>query len=347
MPHYLVDLYRTRDPFSGLGRFCHDLGEALLAQARADEHFTFLVPRGYRPASLSGASFVDDNFLLRHFPTLHQRYDVWHSTYQLRSHAPKPGVPNLLTVHDLNFLVEKDERRAAGYLRQLQREVDGAAVLTAISNATRDTLVQHVRTGGKPVHVIHNGVKMPAGAKAERPAVVGNDPYLLCVSVFKEKKDLHTLLPMLQHVPAHRLVLVGDNATAYGQRIKELIAREGLDQRVVLTGTVDEATKWALYQHCAAFVLPSSAEGFGIPPVEAMLAGKPVVVNGISSLREVGGAAAGYFTDADPAHMAAVVREQLSAFHADPSLSERNQRHAARFSWASCAESYLRLYRQC
>jgi glycosyltransferase involved in cell wall biosynthesis len=115
----------------------------------------------------------------------------------------------------------------------------------------------------------------------------------------------------------------------------------------LIPGRVDQETRYALYTHCDAFLFQSLAEGFGMPVIEAMIAGAPVIANDGTSLREVGGVAAGYFTSFDHVRMAAAVRGHLQSFHADAAASTaRGRANAQRFNWEQCARSYLDLYRR-
>jgi glycosyltransferase involved in cell wall biosynthesis len=108
---------------------------------------------------------------------------------------------------------------------------------------------------------------------------------------------------------------------------------------------IDDAQKTWAYAHCAGFLFPSLAEGFGLPPIEAMHFGKPVFLARRTCLPEIGGDAAYYFDDFAPAAMRAVVEGGL-ARGAGPARAEAVRQHAAQFDWDRCAARYLALYRR-
>lgn len=339
MPEILVDILKCKDLYSGLGQFSMNFGEALQARAPGDHRITFLAPPGFELAG--EASYERPNWRKRYLPVFNEPYDLWHSLHQFPSFRPGPRSKWMLTVHDLNFLLEKEPAKADRYLQRLQRNIHMADVVTAISHFTRHELEHHIDLRGKHVHVIHNGVKTPTGTSGDHHG----RPYFLSLGVFKEKKHFHALLPLMAHFPEHDLVLAGNNSTAYGERIKSGIRELGLQERVHLPGAVDEQEKFRLYSHCEAFLFPSLAEGFGLPVIEAMMLGKPVFLSKATSLPEIGGDVAFYFEALDAEAMARTMTEGLRMFNVDPLASkERLKRHAAQFSWEACMEKYVALY---
>ncbi|MDE2161264.1 MAG: glycosyltransferase, partial [Burkholderiales bacterium] len=107
----------------------------------------------------------------------------------------------------------------------------------------------------------------------------------------------------------------------------------------------DDAQKAWAYARCSGFLFPSLAEGFGLPPIEAMHFGKPVFLARRSCLPEIGGDAADYFDDFEPAAMRAVVERGLRRA-AEPGRADAVRAHAARFDWDRAADDYLALYRR-
>jgi glycosyltransferase involved in cell wall biosynthesis len=108
---------------------------------------------------------------------------------------------------------------------------------------------------------------------------------------------------------------------------------------------VSEEEKCWYYRKCLAFALPSRAEGFGLPVIEAMHYGKPVFLSNLAALPEIGGEAAYYFESFDAAAMQEVFRTGLADYEA-AGRSAAIRRHALRYSWDDAAAAYLRLYRQ-
>jgi glycosyltransferase involved in cell wall biosynthesis len=131
---------------------------------------------------------------------------------------------------------------------------------------------------------------------------------------------------------------------AYLQKIKQEAVRWGVEHRVIIAGAITDAQKQWYYQQCEAFVFPSIAEGFGMPVLEAMYFGKPVFLSTHTSLPEIGGSLAYYFTSFDPDEMRNAVEQGLQHYH-QTSPQQALQRHALSFSWSAAARQYLTMYR--
>jgi glycosyltransferase involved in cell wall biosynthesis len=123
-----------------------------------------------------------------------------------------------------------------------------------------------------------------------------------------------------------------------------MLADRGL-RNVHIQLDLSEAQKAWLYATCEGFLFPSLAEGFGLPPLEAMCFGKPVFLSRLTSLPEVGGDAAYYFDDFDAATMRRTVRAGI-ARHTTERRDALANEQAKRFSWSRCADEYVALYRK-
>jgi glycosyltransferase involved in cell wall biosynthesis len=209
---------------------------------------------------------------------------------------------------------------------------------------------EHLRIPvSKPVQVIPNGVAVdPAGAPTVVPDALSSlaeSPFLLFLGVIHPKKNVHTLLPLLEAFPDYRLVLAGPDGHPYAQHLREQAQKLGVADRFLMPGAVDEAAKLWLYAHCEAFLFPSLSEGFGLPVAEAMTFGKPVFSSNLTSLPEVGGKEAYYFDDFEPENMAKVLHDGLHDFGQNALRQERLRKRAAGFSWPNVARDYWALYK--
>jgi glycosyltransferase involved in cell wall biosynthesis len=346
--HGLIDLYKVKDLYSGLGQFSLHLGMELAAEPKGIQ-FDFLLPdvasAKLFPANAS-VNFVKAGFQKRYLPGMNPDYDFWHCTQQFPSHLPKKGTPMMLTVHDLNFLVDKPKSKAAQYLKRLQQNVDRAQIITAISEFSKKEIEQHIDLKGKKVEVVYNGVSSTT-APPQQPSININKPFLFALGVFKSTKNFHVLLEMVQNMHDVQLIIAGNNQTTYGEKIKTLISENRLEEKVMLCGTVSEAEKKWLYQNCMAFLFPSIAEGFGIPLVEAMQEGKPCFISNKGSLPEIGGTCVYTFEHFDPDYMQQFFRNKLEDFkQKEQELREKMRLHVAQFEWKTCAQSYIALYQK-
>jgi glycosyltransferase involved in cell wall biosynthesis len=261
---------------------------------------------------------------------------------------------SVVTVHDLGYLHEPQAHRRLDrlYLDLSNRyHVCAATRLLAISQATKDDLVRRYGVAPERVIVTHlaagadmRPVDDPARVVAvkSRCGIAGD--YLLYVGTLQPRKNLARLvqafaLVSAQH-PTLQLVLAGKKGWMY-EEIFAQVRRMGLERRVVFTGYVDGEELPALYSGALAFVFPSLYEGFGMPVLEAMACGAPVVAANTSSLPEVAGDAALLVDPTDVAALSAA----LSRLAGDPALRSdlraRGLVQAVRFSWERCARETL------
>ncbi|MBC7570821.1 MAG: glycosyltransferase family 4 protein [Spirosoma sp.] len=360
MPKLFIDTERLRDLNSGLGQVCLNLGHELVQQCASQSaswELTFLVPPG-QSGIFGGArsgvpvGYVEASWLRKFY--IPGRYDVWHCLHQDSTYLPRAGQGKLLlTIHDLNFLNRSDysDAKKARKRQDLQRRVDQATALTTISNATSDDVRANLRVDTKPLTVIYNGVatdpfQAPTEPDAEELKPLAQQPYFLFVGVIHPKKNVHTLLPLLEAFPDYRLVLAGPDDHPYARHIYEQAENLGVLNRLVMPGAVSENDKLWLYAHCEAFLFPSLSEGFGLPAVEAMRFGKPVFLSTLTSLPEIGGKEAYYFQDFEPESMAKVLHDGLHDFGQNTLRQERQLRRASEFTWTKAAEAFWILYQK-
>jgi len=345
MVKLLVDIYKTNDLYSGLGQYSLNFADELMKYCPSTLEPGFLFPSGFPFPKDPGAEWIRAAFWQRYIPRLSPKPIIWHSLHQFPSHLPHPQSKFILTVHDLNFLTEKSPAKAAKYLKILQRNADRATAVTVISDYTSKIFKEHVETGNKEVITINDGVKLEPRPDATMPHWLPEKPFFFSLSVFKEKKNFHSLIPLMDHFPDHLLVLGGNNQTEYGDSIREMIRDSAVSENIILAGTLDEDEKYWLYKHCKAFLFPSLAEGFGLPVIEAMLAGKQVFLSRMACLPETGGVLAFYWDNFDAREMAAVLRNGLELREKEPgACSDEIRDYASRYNWENCIMKFLELY---
>jgi glycosyltransferase involved in cell wall biosynthesis len=177
--------------------------------------------------------------------------------------------------------------------------------------------------------------------------------YILTVGTVEPRKNLATLLTAYARLPqdireSHPLVIVGmrgwvGDSSHYGE-VAALAERLGLAEKVIFAGYLPDDELPAVYSGAAAFVFPSLYEGFGLPPLEAMACGTPVVSSNAASLPEVVGEAAVLF-DPQSAEALTAALERLLTHEADANaLIARGLDQARRFSWERCARETLASY---
>lgn len=286
------------------------------------------------------------------------RQDAYHVVDHTYAHLVHelPAARTIVTCHDVDafrsLFDPGTEPRGVMFRRMTQRVLDGlrrAAVVTCDSVATRDALVEHgLRT--TRLEVVPLGVHPAFTPAVGGFTATGTDaPTLLHVGSTIPRKRIDVLLTVFarvrDRVPDARLVRIGGAFTA-PQRA--LARRLGIDGAITVMPRVERDVLADGYRRAALVLLPSEAEGFGLPVVEAMACGTPVVASELPVLREVGGAAASYAAVADVDGWTSVVGDLLVERATAPDHWEQRRRaavtQARRFTWEECARRMAELY---
>ncbi len=259
----------------------------------------------------------------------------------------------IITVHDLTFLrypqfLTAESRRY--YNGQVARAVTIADHILADSHATKADLIDLLGVPASKVTVVWlapDARFKPQPLRAGRPGVP--DRYLLFVGTFEPRKNVAGLLSAYRllldrDTSAPPLVIAGRRGWLFDKALAR-VERLGLHRRVLFLDAPADDDLVALYNGAATLALPSYYEGFGLPVLEAMACGVPVVISDRGSLPEIAGGAA-LVVDPDDADALATAIEQI--LH-DPSLAEQLRQkglaRAAEFTWERCARETLAVYR--
>ncbi|MEN3940934.1 glycosyltransferase family 1 protein [Prosthecobacter sp. SYSU 5D2] len=267
-----------------------------------------------------------------------------HSFADLLKKVP-PGVKTVITVHDLIPLTEHSGLTASQQVR-FARTVANVALadrVVCVSQHTRSEVRRLLHIPEEKLHVLPNGTStLPAPEESMRQHLSGLPPFILTVGSSRPRKNLALLPPLARHLAAqgHRATLV-----RAGDRLDESLASE-IRQHADLheLGGVSDAALAAAYATAALTLVPSTHEGFGLPVLEAMHAGCPVVHSLATSLPEVAGEAGLGFDPADAAQAAALCLQILT----DPSLRQQKisagLERAAEFTWKAHWQGLQKIY---
>ncbi len=350
----LVDLSKLQGAYCGLWEVARRFGQALSENIDYDRwELTFLVP-GKHPFADSRVRYLRLRWWHRFLAYWQHRYDVLHGLAQNTPYLRRKLSHRkyVITLHDLNFLYEKEGSSRKRYLRKYQRGLSGVDYLVFISHFVEGDTMAHLKLHGAKHAVVYNGVAQRPAAETSQVAAALEQrlrakPFLFFISTFTRKKNIHLLVDMMKHLPDLTLVVAGRVVHHdYYREVRRAIEVAGLSDRIALVGTVSDAEKYWLYDHCKAFVFPSQAEGFGIPPIEAMQAGKPVFAARSTSIPEVCGSMAFYWETLEGEPMAAVVRQGLDARQAPQNNADLLRAHADKYSWKRCAQEYIKIYEE-
>ena len=342
MAKVYLDLEKLKTPNSGLGQFGLHLSNEIIKRLGKNNVGVY-IPEAYTEYYQGVESKTTS--ILHKYIGVEVKALVWHSFHQEAVYFPKDKqVKLVLTIHDLNFLDKYSGAKRKRHLRRLQHLVSAVSAVAFISRYTRKIAESHLTfPEGITKSVIYNGLAVQTDLLPKRPSFVkGVQPFLFTIGIVGEKKNFHTLVKMMLHLPDLKLFISGTNKTAYGKSIKELIKQYKLEQQVFLTGEITEEEKIWMYKNCSAFVFPSLSEGFGLPVVEAMHFGKPLVLSNKTSLPEIGGTLADYFYSFDEKEMANTVIKAINSYTLEK-RAELMQRSEL-FCWKKAAKDYVRLY---
>lgn len=282
--------------------------------------------------------------------------DLTHSLYFT---APLfRAMPTIVTVHDaISLLPEYAHKRTATvYARLMRRTARRASSIITVSNHARNEVAAAL---DYPIDRIHVTYEAPDPALCRATDLEVRDQlrrkyglprsYVLYLGGTERRKNIETLVRAWSGVSsdAVKLVIVGRFSTIPDPLFPDipgLVSELGLDDRVHLLDGVEEADLAALYSHAIVFCYPSLYEGFGLPPLEAMACGTPVLSSDATSLPEVLGDGAELLPAQDAASWSKALERALDDDPWAVELARRGQAWVKRYSWSRTAEETLFVY---
>ncbi|MGH7320633.1 MAG: glycosyltransferase family 4 protein [Candidatus Rokuibacteriota bacterium] len=305
---------------------------------------------------------VGDLWLLAYLPLrlARLRADLFHGPAVFLP-LLKLGYRTVVTIHDLvSFLFpETVPRKYSLYMRVMTRlAVRSADRIIAVSGATREDLRRILRVPDDKVVVIHEAVApefaVASGPETRRAVACRygiRPPYCLFVGNLEPRKNLIRLIEAFAHLKAGgaerfrslQLVLVGTRGWLYS-RIFRAVETHGIAADLVFTGYVQPADLPALYGGAVCFVFPSLYEGFGLPVLEAMSAGTPVVASRVGAIPEVVEDAALLVDAHRPTELAQAIESVVSDPVLRARLVARGRARAQMFTWERVARQTLAVY---
>ncbi len=355
----------------GIGRYTRELIKALAQQDRENPYRLFVAGRRMEtlpdppaPNFTWKVSPLSQEWLARlwHRARLPIPIERWTGPIVLL-HATdftlpptRKGVRTLLTVHDLSFVLapETATPRLRAYLnRAVPFSVARADHILADSEATRQDLMTLYHTPPEKISVLYSGVDAcfrPVKDEETLNAVrrrygIGDAPYIFSVGTVQPRKNYARLAEAVSRLdfPELKIVIAGGKGwlddSLYAQ-----IEKLGLQKRVLFLGFVPDEDLPALYSGARAFAFPSLYEGFGLPPLEAMACGVPVVTSNTSSLPEVVADAALLVDPYSVDELTMALRRVLEDDDLRSALIKRGLARTKRFTWERAASGLRRHY---
>lgn len=333
---------------TGVARYSRELGRAL--ERRRDwEVVRFAIGRGPVPVPVDCRHLtvplrvVHPTWRLLRFPTAERitgDVDVVHS---LDLVAPPTRAALVLTIHDLvtSEFPELHPRRAVRAQQRRLAQLQRAHAIVAVSKSTADAL-EALGIGDGKVHVVAEGLTaLPEPVDPPVP----DRPFVLTVGTLEPRKGHELLIRAFAEAGLEQVGLVFAGPTAGRSReLLDLASRLGIADRLTILGRVDDATLAGLYRDATVLCMPSFAEGFGLPVLEAMAAGLPAIASDLVALREVAGDAAVLVPVGDIGALTRALELTLGDQALRARLRAAGPPRAAGFTWNSAAEATIRAY---
>jgi glycosyltransferase involved in cell wall biosynthesis len=281
--------------------------------------------------------------------------DIFHATDFVL--PPVRQARTILTVHDLTFmrLPECAEAGLRAYLdKVVPRSIQRADLVLADSQSTKKDLIELLGVSPDKIEVVYAGVErrfrpmegeMALHRVKKRYGL--NFPFILSLGTLEPRKNFTRLIEAyaLMRDRGLKLVIAGGKGWLYDEifaKVEEL----GLEDKIIFPGFIADEDLPALYNLAKIFVFPSLYEGFGLPPLEAMACGTPVVTSDRPSLPEVVGGAGLMVEATDDQELARAMERVLTDENLRREMREKGLRQAAKFTWEAAAEKLLDVYRR-
>lgn len=289
--------------------------------------------------------------------------DIFHTQYIAPFWLPK-NIKLVLTIHDIsfNFFPQYIKKSDLFFLKALiPRSIRRADKIITVSESERKNIADFYKLPPKKVAFAYNGVNFERFSRKFSPKEIQkintryqipDTRYALYIGTLQPRKNIPILIEALNtYLNKHQkndihLVLAGNrNSHNFDKKIDKAIEKNNLKDKIIFPGWIDEDDKPALLQSAEYFIFPSLYEGFGIPVIEAMAAGTPVICSDIPVLREIGGEAALFFDPENSAQLVENISKILSGKNLRDGLIAQGKNAAQKFTWQKTAQKTLDIYK--
>jgi len=367
-----IDCRMYSSDFTGIGRYVYELTDNLFKIDQKNEYILFFNEPEFSKYELRHPNVKKVLANAPHYSLKeqtkflqilnHEKLDLMHFTH---FNAPLfYRRPSVVTIHDLTLHFYPGKKitsplHRAGYYRVIKSAVKKAKKIITVSQNTKKDLQVLMKTPSQKIHVIYEGVNEKFKPLTDKSAVDEvtkkyklDKPYLLYTGVWRSHKNLPNLLKAFHILKNDMdfdgyLVITGRKDPVYEADVIGQTATLQLEDDVIFTGLVKERELTPLYNGALMYVFPSLYEGFGLPPLEAMQCGVPVVAANASCVPEVCGTDnAVFFDPLNPQDMAEKIFDVISQKSLREKLIENGLKRVKQFSWKKMAEQTLEVYNE-
>lgn len=348
----------------GVGQYAFNLLLELHRQNKNDNYYIYLknLPLNDLPPTnnhwhyivFGPKQFWTKIALPLHLILFSKKLDLFFSpSHYSPSFSPFPTIP---TIHDIGYLKYQNQftkKDLYQLINWTQNSIKKAKHIVAVSQFTKNELINTYHISPNKISVIYNGVGNPPKTPLDFEKKVLDKfkitkPYFLAVGTLKPNKNYPFLIEafsiFLKKHPNHQLIIAGKKGWLFDE-IETIIKKLNLDTKVIFTDYINDTERWPLYKNAISLVIPSTYEGFGIPAIESQKMGTPVIASDIPSLREVLNDSALYI---NPISLATLVSafEKMLDNNFRKKLIEKCETQTKKFTWENSAKSLILLFHQ-
>jgi len=363
-----LDGYPLSEPLTGVGHYTLELARALARNFPLDQ-FELVSPKPFTGTLVEDNTLPNLSFAQAKLLSMRGRwwsvglplyarkasFDLFHGTnYELPLWNNRRSV---LTIHDLSTLLFPELHRRPLSRRARLRLPLTAKMATAIvtpTEAVKREVCEQLKCKPEKVTAIHEAPRSffrPASAAESaqtRKRLGVEDDFLLFVGTLEPRKNLLTLLKAFAQILREtqmrpQLVIAGGEGWLMSET-ESFVESAGIKDRLLFTGYLQDEELRALYSSCRAFIYPSLYEGFGLPPLEAMACGAPVIASRIAASQEVLRDAAVLIDPLDSESLTRAIVDCLKSDKRSKESRTRGLEHAEKFSWDRAARTTYEVY---
>ena len=341
MPIAIDATYSIGEELSGVGVYCHEI---LTGLATAHPKTPFLYC--YRPKqyfrSFGHRLFRNCSRFLLHDEFHVPRAELFHG---LNQRMPRKRMKHrVCTFHDLFVLTgnySTPEFRQVFTARSKQA-AERCDLIVAVSQFTASQVEEHLKVDRSRIRVIHHGVR-----DAADHTTFPRENLILHVGAIQERKNIARLVEAFETVPKDwKLVLAGSSSGFGAEKILQRIASSPARDRIQITGYLSGPALDRLFARSRIFAFPSLDEGFGMPVLEAMMRGVPVITSNRSALPEVAGNAALQIDPDDTEALSGAIHCLIGDSALNTKLIAAGKERAGKFTWRSAVNKTWEVYRE-
>lgn len=281
------------------------------------------------------------------WPALHG-FDIVHGTNYVV--PPAGGARELVTIHDLSAwkYPELLDTSTRNFPTLVTRSLERGAHIHTVSDFVAEEIKEHLKISAEKIHVIKNGFKKQNLGKSENGKKIAGGEYIFAIGTIEPRKDYPTLIKAMSKIseifPNLKLVIAGSDGWGI-EAFDAATAKYDPDNKIIRLGYVDEQTRADLLAGAEVLVYPSLYEGFGLPLLEAMSAGIPVVSTDVGSIPEVAGDAAVLVPAKSSNALAGAILDVLESDEVRKHLIASGTKRLEKFSWDDSVTKMIELYK--